>query len=54
MLETADTEAFEWAGKLIAQMQGYEKHPKLSVLATELKPEFYGAFCPGYLEKYMK
>jgi len=49
--EIINTEAFEWAGKLIAQMQGYENHAELSALATELKPEFYGVFCPGHLKR---
>ncbi len=54
LLEDTHLRSFEWTQKLIAQMQGYEKHPELSVSATELRPQFYAIFGQGYLETIHK
>lgn len=50
-----DKEKFEWGANLLGQIdwesKHYGKHPELSVIATELRPEFYDIFNTEYLER---
>lgn len=54
-LNDEEKEDFEWVGNLVGQIdeksKHYEKYPELSVLATELRPEFYEKPIGGYLNK---
>lgn len=45
--EKTEMEYFSWAGDLTGEMdwnsKQYQKHPELCVIATILRPKFYGA-----------
>ncbi|HIH13294.1 MAG: hypothetical protein J4469_05130 [Candidatus Aenigmarchaeota archaeon] len=50
-IDVGEQEHFEWAGSLMGQMDWHsdhyhqKEHPELGVIATRLRPNFYGTLC---------